>query len=317
MQEGLAHLLLAWRCLWGPRPDAIVSLTSPACLAVTAAVVAKLRRARHFHWAMDLYPDVGLLLGELPGGPMVRFFSFLMRRAYKNSERVIALDEDMREYLLTHYGVDSSVVGPFPPEIIWPSVSRETTSTRQWLYSGNFGRAHEIDVLLQVQKLLEERKVPAELILQGQGPQFISCQENARHLGLQRVQWRAPVPQEKLAESLLQSDVLVVTRRVDMKGLLLPSKLILAELSGRAVLWIGDTDGKTAQRLARMGRHGVFTVEEIGPIADWLQRLVEQKSSQTSVEPIPTRTVRQKDIDDLEALFTKPNSKSTTAHSTR
>ena len=54
-----------------------------------------------------------------------------------------------------------------------------------------------------------------------------------------------------------------------MKGLLLPSKLMLAELSGRPILWIGDTDGFTALRLRKAG-HGVFASDQIEPIAEWL-----------------------------------------------
>lgn len=305
VQELLSHLLFVWRSLWIPKADAVISLTSPACLAVTGAIVAGIHRAKHFHWSMDLYPDVGLRLGDLKDGPLMHFFSLLMRRAYLGANRVITLDEDMRDYLQNHYGVDSMVIGPFPPEIVWPPVQKNK-SAWQWLYSGNFGRAHEIEVLFQVQKLLEDRGIRAELVLQGQGPQFLSSQETANHLGLRHVQWRAPVPQEKLAESLIESDVLVVTRKVDLKGLLLPSKLILAELSGRSILWIGDTDGKTAQRLSKEGRHGVFTIEEVELIADWLQRLFNQESPNQAIKPIATHLVRQRAIDDFEALLLKP-----------
>jgi glycosyltransferase involved in cell wall biosynthesis len=302
VQELLSHALFIWKSLWIPRADAVLSLTSPACLVVTASFVAGIHGAKHFHWSMDLYPDLGVHLGEFKEGRMVRFFRFLMRHAYRNARRVITLDEDMRDYLQAHYEVDSTVVEPFPPEVIWPPVQKNPTGTRQWLYSGNFGRAHEIEVLLQTQKRLEDRSVNAELILQGQGPQFQASRENAERLDLRRVQWRDPVPTEKLAESLIQSDVLVVTRKADLKGLLLPSKLILAELSGRAILWIGDTDGKTAQRLQREG-HGVFTIDEVDSIAGWLQRLFEKRASIPT--PIATRLARQRAIDTLESLLLK------------
>jgi glycosyltransferase involved in cell wall biosynthesis len=302
-QELLSHWLMLWRGVFGPKPDAVISLTSPACLAVTATVVAAVRGARHFHWAMDLYPDVGVRLGELKDGPSTAFFRFLMRLAYQKAERVIALDDDMRDYLQAHYGVEAAVIGPFPPEIAWPSSPREPRTSRQWLYSGNFGRAHEIEILLQIQQRLEDRGVAAGLVLQGQGPQFETSREAAGRLGLRQVQWREPVPQDKLAESLVQSDVLVVTRKADLKGLLLPSKLILAELSGRAILWIGDTDGKTAQRLARKGRHGVFAVEDVEPISAWLQRLFEGKIPAAAVEPTPTSAVRSQAVESIEMLL--------------
>jgi hypothetical protein len=303
LHEGLAHLNLLWRSLFCRKVDAVISLTSPACLAVTAAVVAKLHRAKHFHWAMDLYPDVGVRLGELKSGALTRTLAHLMRRAYRAADRVVTLDEDMRDYLQTNYGVDSSVMEPFPPEVSWPESDHEPRPSRRWLYSGNFGRAHEIEVLLQIQKKLEDRQLSAELILQGQGPQFSSSRSAAGQLDLRRVQWRAPAAQEALGETLLQSDVLVVTRKAEMKGLLLPSKLMLAELSGKAVLWIGDTDGKTAQRLKAEGRHGVFTMDEVEPMAAWLQYLFEQESSRQTIEPGSTRTVREESVRKWEELL--------------
>jgi hypothetical protein len=305
LREGISHAQILRRGLWRPKVDAVISLTSPACLAVTAGVIAKLHRARHYHWAMDIYPDVGARLGELKSATLVRFLSFLMRRAYRGADGLITLDEDMRDYLQGNYGVDSTVIEPFPPEVCWPRDEKNPKSARRWLYSGNFGRAHEIEVLLQIQKKLEERQIHADLVLQGQGPQFLSSQDAASRLGLRRVQWRAPVPLEKLGASLLESDVLVVTRKAEMKGLLLPSKLMLAELSGRAILWIGDMDGKTARRLAREKRHGVFTMDDVESIAAWLQGRFERPSHEQEIEPRSARVARQQTVRQWELLLPK------------
>jgi len=303
VHEARSHLILLWRSLWCRKVDAVISLTSPACLAVTAGVVAKIHRAKHFHWAMDLYPDVGVQLGELQSGVLTRFLALLMRRAYRRADRVVTLDEDMREYVQDVYGVDSSVMEPFPPEVAWPTFEKDQKPAKRWLYSGNFGRAHEIEVLLQIQKRLEDRRIAAELILQGQGAQFSSSRRAAALLDLRRVQWRPPASQELLGESLFQSDVLVVTRKAEMKGLLLPSKLMLAELSGKVILWIGDTGGKTAQRLKREGRHGVFTMPDVEPIAAWLEHLFERGSSGQAIEPKATREVREESVRKWEALL--------------
>jgi hypothetical protein len=303
LKEGVSHMRMLWRGLWCGKVDAVISLTSPACLAFTGAIIAKIHRAKHFHWAMDIYPDVGAKLGELKSAALVRFLSVLMRRAYHEAAGIITLDEDMRDYLIKHYGVDSTVIEPFPPQIEWPQVNKQPGAPCRWLYSGNFGRAHEIQVLLQVQKKLEDNQVNAELILQGQGPQFLSSKDAAAALGLRQVQWRAPVPLAELGGSLLESDVLVVTRKADMKGLLLPSKLMLAELSGKSVLWIGDTDGKTAQRLVREKRHGVFTMEEVDSIAAWLQKVFERQAVEPPLKPGSTLEIRQESVRQWEKLL--------------
>jgi hypothetical protein len=301
--ELYAHWILLFRSACTFRVDAVISLTSPACLAVTAGIIAKLHGARHFHWAMDIYPDVGVRLGELKSGALSRILTHAMRWAYKSAYRVITLDEDMREHLQKNYGVDSSVIEPFPPQVDWPAFRQDQKPAKRWLYSGNFGRAHEIDVLLQIQKKLEERRVEAGLILQGQGAQFASSQQAAGELKLNRIEWRPPAAQESLGESLSQPDVLVVTRKPEMKGLLLPSKLMLAELSGKAILWIGDTDSKTALRLKDTGRHGVFASGEIEPVTSWLQSLFEQPSPPQIIRPNPTDAVREESIRKWEALL--------------
>jgi hypothetical protein len=254
---------------------------------------------------MDVYPDLGVRLGEFREGEMADFFRWLMRRAYTRAAGVVTLDEDMRDYVREVYRVESTVIGPFAPEVSWPAVAQDRDGTGRWLYSGNFGRAHEIDVLLQIQKRLEEREVKAELILQGDGPRFVSSRKRAESLGLRRVEWREAVAQEKLGESLREADVLVVTRKAELKGLLLPSKLVLAELSGRSVLWIGDTDGKTARRLAGTGWHGVFGIEEVEAIAAWLQERFEREYVVPNVEPKSTRVAREKAAAQWEALLRK------------
>ncbi len=266
LREAKAHLQLLWRGLWHSRVDAIISLTSPAFLPVTASAIALRHRARHYHWAMDLYPEVALLLGETV--PCPGLFRRLMGLSYRHAAKVVALDEDMREHIRSSYGADAAVIEPTPPEIAWPEPA---ASGKAWLYSGNFGRAHDISILLDVQKRLEDAGSSAWLILQGDGPQFLKTQERAREMGLKQVRWNNPVPMADLGKSLLEVDALVVTRKPELKGILLPSKLVLAELSGKSVLWIGDTDGKTAQRLKGVGRHGVFTVADAVPIAEWLQ----------------------------------------------
>jgi hypothetical protein len=292
-REIQSHLTLLARGCSGLRPDGVISLTSPACLAVTAGLIARRHQAWHIHWAMDLYPDLALLLRELHHGIISRFLHRRMQRAYAGMNRLVALDEDMRQHLLECYGVHSNIIGPFPPEITWPDTWKIPHEPARWLYSGNFGRAHEINVLLQIQRKLEDRGVTAELVLQGHGPQFQASAARAAALDLRQVRWNPPCAPEQLGQSLLGADVLVVTRQADLKGLLLPSKLVTAELSGRPILWIGDVDGHTAKRLREVKRHGVFRVTEVDAIAAWLEDCFATGLSKHAIAPWSTSSARQ------------------------
>jgi hypothetical protein len=278
LHEILAHSRLAWSSAILTKVDAVISFTSPACLIVTAALIARRHRAAHFHWAMDLYPELGVALKELPDGRIARLLANLVSRAYRNATCVVALDDDMRDHLRRRYGVEAQVVEPFPPEVDWPAAPEPRDGMKRWLYSGNLGRAHEIDALLRVQQRLEANGADAELVLRGQGAQWHSSQRAANELKLRRVRWEPPVRASLLGESLLRADVLVVTRKASLVGFLLPSKLLLAELSGRPILWIGDTASHTAWRLRKEG-HGVFGEANPEAIAEWLMQIFSQSQT--------------------------------------
>jgi glycosyltransferase involved in cell wall biosynthesis len=288
LHEILAHARLAWQSLALQRIDVVISLTSPACLAVTAAVLARWHRAAHFHWAMDLYPELGVELKEIPAGAVSRLLGDLMGRAYRDAKRVVALDEDMRAYLLRRYRVEASVIEPFPPNVKWPEKTERLPGPKRWVYSGNLGRAHEIEALLKVQQLLESQGADAELVLRGQGAQWASSQQAAEALRLRCVRWETPVSEAELGASLRQADVLVVTRKPSLVGLLLPSKLLLAELSGRPILWVGDTESHTAWRLRKAG-HGVFSGNEPEAIATWLNATFAKDEVRPSHDPATMR----------------------------
>ena len=291
--EAKSHLILFFRALAQGKADAVIALTSPVCLPATAAVAAFLLRAKLYLWNMDLYPDLALVLRELKPGPLARMLRAVMARAYRSAAGVVALDEDMRAYLRTEYGVEAVILPPWPPELPWPDpASIPPRAEKIWLYSGNLGQAHDIRTLLEVQKRLEEEQVPAQLVLQGSGAQWLVSQEMAAELNLKKVVWREPVEEKDLTASLLGADVLVVTRKPEMKGLIWPSKLALALLSGRPLLWIGDTDSATSRALMENDRNGAFRADQQEEVVAWLTRRLE-KPILTLITAIPTQASRR------------------------
>jgi colanic acid biosynthesis glycosyl transferase WcaI len=291
-----SHLILFLRVFRSGKADAILALTSPVCLPVTAQLAARLMRAKLYLWNMDLYPDVALTLRELNPGFLAWLLRALMGRAYRSAECAVALDEDMRNYLEREYGVETTVVSPWPPDLRWPAPQEFRGKTgKTWLYSGNLGRAHETQTLMDVQKLLEDDGSDARLVLQGGGSETASSGEAAAKLNLKNVVWRGPVDEKSLTRSLLGADVLVVTRKPEMKGLMWPSKLALARLSGRPVLWIGDTDSAAARALREDGRSGAFRPDQKEEIFAWLKRVFRDENER-QVAPISPQISRRKEM---------------------
>jgi colanic acid biosynthesis glycosyl transferase WcaI len=279
-----------------PRADVVVSGTSPPCLAVFADRIARAHRARHLHWAMDVYPEIAVALGEVRGGSLLaRITGWMMGRAYRRCAAVIALDEDMAA-VVRHHRIEPECIRPWVFRALLdqiptlPQPPRKHDGQWIWLYSGNLGRAHEFETLLQAQKAIEVRDPSVRLVFQGGGPAWQKAQERARDLGLARCDFRDYVPEESLVGSLLGSDTLVVTQRPETQGLLWPSKLGLVGALPRPVLFVGPINGAIARNLQPLAHAGIFAPGDVSGVADWV--IAQSKATgpiTTTIDPIAHR----------------------------
>lgn len=258
---------ILWRGLREPRPDVIFSTTSPPCLLVVATLLAARHRARSAHWLMDMYPELALALGEIQPGAVSRIIERVMGWAYRRTDVLVALDEDMAARL-EKYGVEAETVAPWLMQPFVGTTSVEPVEPPTWIYSGNLGRAHEWETLLAAQAILERRGTSWRLLFQGGGPAWPAAQARAAELGLRRCDWQPYVAESELRASLARGSVLVATQRPETQGLLWPSKLALMRDVGRPILWIGPTDGAIARLL---NGAGVFSPGDAEGVAAWLE----------------------------------------------
>jgi hypothetical protein len=253
-----------------PRADVVVSGSSPPCLGVVADRVARKHGAAHIHWAMDMYPELAVELGEISRSSLVaKITGWAMRGVYRRAKVVVALDEDMAQRFRT-LGVDPVCIRPWVTRGVVPVAAREPEASWTWIYSGNLGRAHEWETLLAAQTLLEQRGVDARLLFQGGGPSWKGAQAKAAALGLRRCEWQGYVAMEDLPASLLRSEVLVATQLPAVRGLLWPSKLALMLTLPRPILFVGPTDGAIAAELRGIAHAGVFAPGDADGVARWI-----------------------------------------------
>jgi colanic acid biosynthesis glycosyl transferase WcaI len=256
-----------------PRADVVVSGTSPPCLAVIADRVARRHRARHFHWAMDVYPEIAIELGEIGRGSLVgKITGWMIGRAYRRCARVIALDADMAVRLRRH-SIETELIRPWVFAGILGHTPAEIQPDEEWtwIYSGNLGRAHEWETLLQAQQRLEQRGAEARLLFQGGGPSFPLAKLRAAELGLRRCEFRDYVPDAELRTSLLRCHALAVTQLPSVQGLLWPSKLGLVMTLPRPILFVGPPEGAIAAALREFPHAGIFAPGDAGGVAAWLE----------------------------------------------
>jgi len=268
----IRELSALWKILMegmrAQKPDLVISGSSPPCLAVVAALVARVHGAKSVHWAMDVYPDLAVELGEIRPGLLLTAITKAMNWAYDNSHLVIVLDEDMRRRF---EAISTGMIRPWLPASQGGSTEPQA-SEPTWIYSGNLGRAHEWETLLEAQSLLEKRGSPMRLVFQGGGASWDLAREKAGRLGLRQCEWRPYVDQEHLRASLLGARAIIVTQKIGTQGLLWPSKLALAMDLERPILWVGPK-GAISALLGKSASAGIFEPGDATGIANWVESL--------------------------------------------
>lgn len=254
-----------------PRADIVVSASSPPCVLVVATMIAARHRSKSLHWAMDLYPELAVALEEIRQPLVTNTLSRLMSACYRRTDQVVALDGDMAERLGKHR-IKTEIIRPW---VLQRTLDQRSTTAQSqqpwtWIYSGNLGRAHEWETLLQTQAILEAQGADIRLLFQGGGPAWPSAQTRANELALRRCEWRPYVADNELVASLLRCNCCVVTQRPETQGLLWPSKLGLVLTLPRPILWIGPQNGAIGQELRKSPHAGIFSPGHPEEVAEWL-----------------------------------------------
>jgi colanic acid biosynthesis glycosyl transferase WcaI len=268
---------LFWKVLSAGKADVILSTSSPPGLLVIATFLSVLKRAKSVHWALDLYPELALALDSAVPKWLEPTLYSVVRLCYRAAAKVVCLERDMQDHIRRFYGVESEIIQPW---LLYPLDSIHSAALNYpsnepfvWLYSGNLGRAHEWETLLDAQRILEDRGRNITLIFQGDGPARPMAEKVATKLGLKQVQWRNYAPQDQLADSLLGANAMVVTQKPSTQGLIWPSKLGLVMCLPRPIVFVGPVESSIADSLRQRGSSACFSPGDSKSLAAYMEEL--------------------------------------------
>jgi colanic acid biosynthesis glycosyl transferase WcaI len=249
------YLSAGWRLFWLARHgDTLVAKTDPPLISIVAAVVAWLRGARLVNWVQDVFPETAMALGVPGVSGWLRWALQRMRDAsLKQAAINVALGEKMAEYLagrngghvhirVIHNWVDDSVIVPIATE--------SSRLRQQWglsgkfvvAYSGNMGRAHEFETILEAAARLRS-EVDIVFLFIGGGNQKIYLEKEAVKRNLSQIMFKPYQDRDGLSDSLGAADVHLVSLRPELERFVLPSKFYGIVAAGRPVILVGDPKG--------------------------------------------------------------------------
>jgi len=263
-----------------------VAVTTPPLLPWVCYAAHKLVGLRYVLLIHDVYPDIAVSLGALKEkGCVARFWHKLNRFGYDAAEQIVVLGRDMQEVIAREVDnraheririipnwADGGKIAPIPRDEHPGLDELDARSRFVVLYSGNIGRFHEIETILDAAAQLDDR---AEFLFlfYGDGQQAELVRRAADSSKNGTVRLMPFQPRERLGWTLTGCDLGFVTLREGLSGLATPSKLYGVLAAGKPVVVIGPEDCEAA-RLVRDEKCGVVVRpgDAIG-LAQTLRRL--------------------------------------------
>ncbi len=144
---------------------------------------------------------------------------------------------------MVHHWADRNEIVPVEPA--HNSLRRAWGLGRKFVigYSGNFGRAHEFQTVLDAAERLKHMKSIVFLMI-GEGQQRGFVESEVRRRGLTNVMMKPFQPVEKLSESLGAANVHLVSLKPELEHCIVPSKFYGVLAAARPTIFIGDTEGE-------------------------------------------------------------------------
>ncbi len=266
------------------RGDLLVAKTDPPLISVTVLPVVWLYQLKLVNWVQDLFPEVADALGIGGGNKMlIGFLCWLRNRSLKTAVANVALGTRMAARLrqqgvaeeriqIIHNWSDGSAITPIEPNE--NSLRHEWGLSDRFVvgYSGNLGRAHDFETVLEAARLLQEQQKIIFLFIGG-GAGLEKVRKRVQKMGLTNVRFQPYQPRERLAHSLGVPDLHWMTLLPVLEGLIVPSKFYGIAAAGRPLVHVGDPHGEIPDLIKTGGCGFTVVPGAFRQLAGWIDQL--------------------------------------------
>jgi glycosyltransferase involved in cell wall biosynthesis len=266
------------------RPQAVFASSPPLPVLLPAYAVSRARRCPLVVDIRDIWPAVGVALGEINGAIPLRAAQLLERFLYDRSAAITCVTRGFVRHV-QESGISSDRIHYLPngtvPDVFHPS--RQDADIRRSLgidgkfvvgYVGLHGIAQGLKVLIDAADRLRDRP-DLHFLMVGEGPDKAQLVNAARDRGLVNITFHAEVPQREVVPYINTCDVMVVPlRKLDVFSTFIPSKLFDYLSCQRPVVLM--VDGEARALLEDSGGGVYVTPEDSGALADQLTKLASE-----------------------------------------
>jgi glycosyltransferase involved in cell wall biosynthesis len=245
--HALWHLRLA-----ANRGDVILLTSEPPFLPLIGLVIKWLFDVKFITLIYDLYPEVAVELGVLSSNHwLVSLWHQINRWVWYATDEIIVPCQTMKDRVVEHCPeiadkitvihnwADSTLIQPIAKEENMFAQAQDLINPFVVLYSGNMGRCHDMETILEAAKILRDESIIFLFI--GDGAKRSWLEAEVKQHQLKNCRFLPYQPKQDLPLSLTAGDILLVSVDRGMEGLVAPSKFYSALCAGRPIAVICES----------------------------------------------------------------------------
>ncbi len=273
------HLLRACR-----RSNVLLLTTAPPFLPIIGYLAYLLFRLPYVCILYDLYPDIAIALGVVSKDNwLTRVWQNLNQQIWLNAKGIVVLSPAMKQRVVAncpqiadkisviHSWADPEQIIPIPKQENWFAQKHDLVNKFTVLYSGNMGRCHDMDTILEAAKYLKNE--PIQFVCIGGGAKRDDVIQEVNQLGLKNFLFLPYQDKQVLPYSLTACDLSLVSVDASTESLVVPSKLYSALASGRPLAVICSQSSYLRQLIVEAKCGGTFDNGDSYNLAEFIRLL--------------------------------------------
>jgi len=287
------YISVAWWLLWNLNKNTVlVAKTDPPMMSIIAALVTKIKCSTLVTWNQDVYPEVAHALGvKFVGGWIGRVLKRLRNRSWRRAKVNVVLGQRMAEHLFKQ-GVPEEKVKIIPNWTdgcsVVPVAHNKNALRVDWQlsnkfvvgYSGNMGRVHEFETMLNAAEKLKKQPDVIFLFI-GHGPKRDQLEMQVKVRNLDNIIFKPYQSREQLRYSLSLPNVHFISLIPEMEGLIVPSKFYGVCAAGRPTIFVGDPKGEVGSIVVR---NDIGKAVEINDVEALVSAILTLRDNQAQCE---------------------------------
>lgn len=234
--------------------DVIVAYV-PSCLSLFGAAALSWRMGAPVVGIVhDIESGLAAALGIARTGLLYRSMRLVERAAFGRATHMIVLTDGMAGELR-----NIGYRGPISVLPIWSARFPEKdppAGAPVICYSGNFGKKQNLEQILPLIGMLNERRPEVRVLLRGEGSERSRIERRVSRMGVTNTAFLPLVPAEAFCESLQAAHLHLVPQAKNVANYALPSKLFTIMAAGRPFLCVAAPDSPL-DLLARRSGAGI------------------------------------------------------------